>query len=459
MRSQAASDSALRVRRGGLRPALLGVIALASTISAFADMPVEIPDAVLRQCVEEALAKDRDAEITQGDMEDLTALVECDGVFDLDGLQYATNLGFLSSWHGGVADLSPLSGLARLQTLQLSRHRVGDLTPLAGLQSLQTLVLTNTYTADLSPVTTLPSLLHLDVSDGARIRELPLWPPSAPLRSLLIGGTGVRDLSPLATLTQLDTLGLGDLDLLTLDLTVLTHLTSLETLFLQSSNVDLNALSGLRNLTALYLNNASIADGLSSLANHTSLRVLSLSGTGLRSLDAIPSSVLESLQDVSLSRNLLSEITPLLSNGGELRRVDLRHNSWLSRDAVESDIPALTATGVEVLHDAPKGQRPNTEIIGDPALREALLRHFVSPFASTSQYVYEASMPVDRLASVLTLNLSNKGIASLQGMERAEDLKFLWLSGNDISDISPLADLPLWILALDGNALPAILQR
>ena len=144
MRSQAASDSALRVRRGGLRPALLGVIALASTISAFADMPVEIPDAVLRQCVEEALAKDRDAEITQGDMEDLTALVECDGVFDLDGLQYATNLGFLSSWHGGVADLSPLSGLARLQTLQLSRHRVGDLTPLAGLQSLQTLVLTNT---------------------------------------------------------------------------------------------------------------------------------------------------------------------------------------------------------------------------------------------------------------------------------------------------------------------------
>ena len=432
MAFQAPRPSALRARLGRFRPTfLLGTLALALTASTFADTLVEIPDAVLRQCVENALAKERGAEITQDDMEDLTALTDCNGVSNLDGLEFATNLWELSSWQGRIVDLSPLSGLVQLRGLYLNRHPVGDLTPLVGL----------------------PSLLYLGVS-GTQIRELPPWPPSTPLRTLHIGDTSVRDLSPLTALTQLEALGLGDSDLSSFDLTVLPHLPSLGTLYLQgATNVDLHALSGLRNLTTLYLNHAAIVGDLSSLANHRSLRDLGIGGIGLRSLDAIPPSVLASLEELFLANNLIREIEPLLHNGGKLRRVNLTRNPWLSRNAVETDIPALTAKGVEVLYDSPAGQLPEPRAVGDPALRRALLRHLVSPYSTPSVYVYETSVPADRLASIHTLALSNEGIVSLQGMEHAESLSALWLSGNNISDISPLANLQLQILALDGNPI------
>lgn len=454
MASQAQSPSALRACLGRFRPAfLLGTLALTSAAGTFADALVEIPDAVLRQCVENTLAKEGGAELTQDDMEELTVLADCNGVSNLGGLEFATNLRELSSREGGIVDLSPLSGLVGLWTLHLAQNPIEDLAPLAGVESLHSLTLEGTDIADLAPVTALPSLRHLDVS-GTKMREIPHWPLAAPLHTLHIGDTNVRDLSPLAALTQLRTLGLSDSDLSDIDLTVLTHLPSLDTLFLQgATNVHLHALSGLRNLTTLYMSNAAIVGGLSSLANHRSLRVLNIGGIGLRTLDAIPLSVLASLEDVRLAGNLIKEIKPLLHNGGRLRRVNLTRNPWLSRTAVETDIPALMAKGVEVLHDSPTGQRPEPHAVHDPALRRALLRHLVSPFSTQSVYVYETSVPAERLARILTLALSNEGIASLQGMEHAESLSALWLSGNNISDISPLADLPLLVLALDGNPI------
>ena len=436
MAPQAASPSGLFAVAGRLPPALVCALALALSISAFADTPVEIPDDALRQCVENALAKDEGAEITQGDMAGLTDLVDCDGVSNLDGLEFATNLTRLSSSEGGVADLSPLSGLTRLRTLALYRHPVGDLAPLAALESLYLLQLTATNIVDLSPLAALP------------------------LRVLRIGETRVRDLSPLSALTHLSTLGLDRLDLSLLDLTTLSRLPSLTSLGLSgTTNVDLNAFPALSSLTHLVLVSAYIVSDLSSLASHTSLRYLDVGATGLRSLDEIPPSVLASLQYIGLSRNLLSEITPLLS-GGELRRVELRHNSWLSRNAVETDIPALKAKGVDVLYDLPTGQRSNAEIVDDPALRQALILQLVNDtllyggvIGRSHPYFYEAPVPADKLARVPGLGLSNKGIVSLRGLERAQDLRYLWLSGNDVSDISPLADLPLHVLALDGNPI------
>lgn len=450
------SLSALCTCLGRLLPALLGALTLASTISVFANTPVEIPDVALRQCVEQALAKEEGDQITQDDMEDLTDLVDCSGVSNLHGLQFATNLTQLSSSEGGIADLSPLSDLNQLWKIELYRHPVGDLSPLAGLESLINLELFYTETADLSPIATVP-LRYLNVTGGTRIRNLPPWSPSAPLANLTIGGTSVTDLSPLAALTQLRYLGLHGLDLSDLDLTVLPRLTSLNALYLaDATNVDLDALSGLRNLTELSLSGASMVSDLSSLANHRSLRVLSLARTGLRNLDAVPSSVLAALREVGLYDTLLTEIKPLLSNGGELLNVDLRWNPWLSRNAVETDIPALMARGVEVRYDLPKSGEPSGGVVDDRALRSALVEFLLSGRSSglpEHGYFYEAPVPADQLARALTLGLSNRGITSLQGMENAERLAYLWLSGNDISGLSPLEDLALQILVLDGNPI------
>ena len=454
MGHRGANTSASRSCFGSRLLALAGLLAPAST-TAFADTPVEIPDVALTQCVEQALAKEEGSQITEDDMEGLTDLVDCDGVSNLDGIEFAKNLTQFSSSEGGIADLSPLSNLNQLRKLKLYRHPVGDLAPVAGLDLLWELELVLTDTSDLSPVTALPSLSILDVSYSTQIRRLPLWPPYTPLRNLSIAGTSVKDLSPLDTLTSLEWLSLAGLDLSFLDLNVLLRLPSLSILSLvDADSVDLTALSGLRNLTSLSLHNASLVSDLSSLANHTSLRWLGLPNTGLQSLDAIPSSVLASLQYIWLYGNLITEIRPLLSHGAELRRVDLRDNIWLSRNAVETDIPALMAKGVEVLYDLPTGRMPSTEIVGDPALRRSLIRQLTYPdvyFGRDPGYLYEQSVPADKLSGARMLRLPNEGIVSLQGLQQARSLKYLWLSGNEVSDISPIADLPLDVLALDGN--------
>ena len=405
-------------------PALLGFLALALTISASANTPVEIPDAALRECVEKALDKVESATITQDDMESLSAIKDCNGVSNLDGLEFAINLTQLSSANGGIVDLSSI----------------------AGLEFLQNLSLPDTAIFDLSPVTALPSLQSLNVY-RTQIRGLPRWPATAPLTTLNISETRVKDLSPLVSLSWLRNINLSRLDLSEVDLTVLPRLSLYSLDLNNAANVDLKYLSGVQNLTVLVLSEASIVSNLHPLANHAALRHLDLSGTGLRSLDAIPSSVIASLQAVRLNGNQITEITPLLEHGGNLRLVELLGNPWLSRNAVEVDIPALIAKGVEVIYSPTRASGPDTMIVGDAALRRALAQYIVVG------YVYEETMSPLDLAEILGLHLSNSGIMSLQGMQHARRLEYLWLSGNDVSDISPLADLPLAALTLDGNPI------
>ena len=472
MDSQAATTPALISSLGGPAPVLAAALALASTISAsLADTLVEIPDTALRECVEKALDREEGTQITQDDLEGLTALEGCTGVSHLDGLEFATNLTRLNLVRGKITNLSPISDISSLEELNLGSHRIRDLTPisglvglwtlsafgnpvsdlapLVGLQSLRELTLNDTQITDLSPLLGLPSLEYLSVV-RAPIRDLPYWPPSASLRTLYIGGNGVRDLSPLTSLKTLTSLGLSEMDLRDFDFTPLRRLPSLNTLNLGFSYVDLEDLPEVRNLTDLLLRN-SIIDGWSSLANHSSLRYLYIDGTGLQNLEIIPSSVLASLWDIGLDANRLTEIEPLLSNGGQLRWVSLLFNPWLSRKAVEVDIPALRARGVHVEYDTPAADAPDAAFVGDPALRLALTRTLIGYDGYGGGYIYDAAVPAGQLAEVRSLGLSKKGIASLQGMEHATSLTNLWLSDNDVSDISPLTDLPLNALALDGN--------
>ena len=102
-------------------------------------------------------------------------------------------------------------------------------------------------------------------------------------------------------------------------------------------------------------------------------------------------------------------------------------------------------------YDTPAADAPDAAFVGDPALRLALKQNLLRSDWYGGGYIYDAAVPAGKLAEVRSLGLSKKGIASLQGMEHATSLTNLWLSDNDVSDISPLADLPLYALALDGN--------
>ncbi|WP_228469367.1 leucine-rich repeat domain-containing protein [Paenibacillus sp. JNUCC31] len=71
----------------------------------------------------------------------------------------------------------------------------------------------------------------------------------------------------------------------------------------------------------------------------------------------------------------------------------------------------------------------------------------------------DESLTKEDLESLTDVNLSGKGIKSLQGLEYAVNVTKLSLSGNQIADISPLSDavnlttvvIKLWILSPSGS--------
>ena len=71
---------------------------------------VNIPDANLRRAVEAELGKAEGAEITEQDMLTLTSPnLRERGISDLTGLEFATNMDWLSISYNSISDLSPLA--------------------------------------------------------------------------------------------------------------------------------------------------------------------------------------------------------------------------------------------------------------------------------------------------------------------------------------------------------------
>jgi len=106
--------------------AIAAVLSLLLCLSqtASAEDPVRFRDANLKAAVEAALGK---TSPTPTDMLGLTRLdASEEGIMDLTGLAYATNLAELNLWANEISDISALTGLTRLTVLRLQRNPLGD---------------------------------------------------------------------------------------------------------------------------------------------------------------------------------------------------------------------------------------------------------------------------------------------------------------------------------------------
>ena len=321
---------------------------------------VQIPDPNLRAAIAEELGKSVNAPITAEDMEGLTFLskIEGQGIRDLTGLQFATNLSSIRIDGSKVSDLSPIAGLTQLKRIdidftdppsiihdakQLSRlvnltflalHGVEDLTPLAGLPKLEQLFVSHPNIRDLSPLAGLINLelIHLELihMSGALISDLsPLagltklehvYLPGGDISNLtpLAGLTeleelhlhhnSISDISPIAGLTNLKRLDLSRIDILS-DISPLATLSNLEWLSLRdNNNSDISALARLTNLTWLNVSQNEISD-VSPLATLSNLELLSLPNNNISDISALAR--LTNLTWLNVSQNEISDLSPL----------------------------------------------------------------------------------------------------------------------------------------------------
>ena len=166
------------------------------------------------------------------------------------------------------------------------------------------------------------------------------------LTELRIRLEGLPDLTPLASLTNLTVLDLGNFasgkltDVSRLPLERMTRLTEL---ILDGHKIaDVAPLTCLENLTVLDLSSNEIAD-LRPLAELTRLTKLSLYGNQVRDLS--PLAGLKNLKEINLVRNKVSDLAPLLSDGDSEIHVS---GNPLSAESFDEHIPALRARGVRV---------------------------------------------------------------------------------------------------------------
>lgn len=285
-----------------------------------------------------------------------------------------------------------------------------------------------------------------------------------------------EDRAAIATLKNLTTLSLTKCSLS--DLSFLQSLTAITTLYLPDNQItDLSPLAGMQSLRTLYLDNNPLAD-LSPLGSLTSLTTLSIQGVTVADYvledlqKQIPqchifnNSTVETARPISLGGVAFTDdVTVLdLSNHGisdigklsyclQLQDLDLSGNP-VEDYAVLAGLPKLERlklTSVNLTDEALqqlKALRHLTwlNIEGNGALtREAVdaLSEALAPCEIVCENIpYVVEIAGTRFTSDRdTLELSNRGINSLNGLEKFDKLRILALEGNAVADLSPLREV------------------
>ncbi|WPJ98150.1 leucine-rich repeat domain-containing protein [Coraliomargarita algicola] len=371
-------------------------------------------------------------------IEGLTGLSAAEqGIVSLRNVDLAYRFDNLNLSSNPLGDLSPLAGLLQLQELNLAycslfRGSLFDAEPLASIRSLQDVDLSHNYLLDIEPLLALPLLQDVNLSSTyasddsenpaywiykvLRAREVDVTLGESPLEnySFLFDpglaqaireqvGNGVGWSQLQQNLTDLDASARGIQSLRGLELC-----TNLESLSLGDNLIaDLSPLSELTKLTYLDLgvDVGAYPEGnpfkdLSPLANLWSLESLNLQGCGATDFSVLGS--LPSLVSVNVRDTLLQ-----------------------SGDSI---VARLEASGVGLT------------IGGDVQFSRIL-----------APSLYAALEAEDLLSlDISVMQLEDHGISSLDGIGIFQNLEQLNVGGNRITDLSPLAGLPL-LHTLDLN--------
>ena len=269
---------------------------------------VRIPDPNLRSVIEGLLGKENGAAITTEDMERLNRIeVDENGIQDLTGLEYATNLEHIEFRHNAISDLTPLTNLSRLNNIKLRGNQITDVAPLAKLFNVEWMGLEDNQITDLSALQNLKKLNGIGIS-GNPVTDVSPLAGLVSLEGIAARNTRITDFSPLANLRRLQWIEFGD-DSTISTLPVLTGIKTLKRLEITGTNIsDISGLAELTQLTHLDLEGNLISD-ISVLSNLKKLIELRLDNNLIT--DVSPLSGLTNLKEVSLRNNTISDFSPL----------------------------------------------------------------------------------------------------------------------------------------------------
>ncbi|WP_239257341.1 MucBP domain-containing protein [Listeria ilorinensis] len=291
---------------------------------------------------------------------------------------------------------------------------------LEGLQyatNLKKLMLSNianpSKLSDITPISQLTSLETLNLS-YASISDISLLAGLKNLTGLTLHGNQIRDISVLANLPKLKFLGLSDNLIENIDvLAQLTNLTSI-----QMNGPIVNYIG-----TPDQIQGNSISD-LSPLANLTKLTYLEMSGYGPNLTDISPLSGLVNLETLNMFDNKIVDISAV-ENMTHLRLLQMDHNDI----QIVPDMSKLTSLTCIKLNDSPN--------LGNDAVEKIGQAVNLTDITLGKANGWEAAPKINNIEPLANLT----------------KLRSLTLVAANVSDISPLADLPLVRVNLHSNKI------
>lgn len=165
---------------------------------------VTFPDTNLRACIAAAL-NSYPLVFTNQELASLTSL-NCEGytITDLTGADALTGLTSLNLRGNAITDFSPISSLTGLQSLNVSLTGLTNLDAFSHLTGLTNLDASSNQITDISGISGLTGLTTLDLSNNSITSLAPLSGLAA-LTTLAAAGNEISDLSPLNGLSALAT--------------------------------------------------------------------------------------------------------------------------------------------------------------------------------------------------------------------------------------------------------------
>ena len=394
---------------------------------------------------------------------------------NISTLSDLTNLTMLDLDGNQLTDLSALSSLTKLETLELRYNDITDVTPLADLVNLTSLYLANNNITDYTPLQPIYDQLEnkdfvidntevvfadpnleqiirdiigkssgtiykndvyqiesLDIADqnigsisgiealeNLRFLNLGFKSDNGQAHTQENNSNTVSDLTPLQNLINLETLIMWGNKIS--DVTPLSNLTNLRNLHLNFNNVsDLTPLSNLTNLEYLEIMENQVSD-ISSLDTLTKLKFVHLDNNSIANISAI--SNWTQIEYLYLTNNQITDVTPM-QNLTTLRELYLANNPIDDFSPLSGIYDQLEQKDFILNDEVISFPDPNLEQV----IRDAINKQTGDIYKSDVFGIYN-------------LSADAAGISSIEGLQYLENLESLYLTNDQISDLTPLANL------------------
>lgn len=239
------------------------------------------------------------------------------GIENIDFLKEYPELEKLDLSRNKITSLEPIKGMIKLKQLIADTNKLTEINVVKNMPELENLTVYENKISDISPVEKLENLKYLQLA-GNEIRSIdkigkkPLLEElyftgeyTKPFDEPEMVGNFFKDITPLATMTNLKVLYLQDVRLIE-DISPLQNLTKLETLSIRNNRVtNVEPLKNLTKLKMLHLYKNRIED-ISSLENLKEMEEFNFAVNKVKDM-----SVIEKLPSVSFLMAYANELTDL----------------------------------------------------------------------------------------------------------------------------------------------------